>query len=313
MTSRSTAVFAAILLLSFAGAGETLRMVRAAQPKAALEDALYVTSPEAVKRMSLGYIGLMADIYWTRVVQYFGGRHHEYSMEYRSLKPLLDITTSLDPHLIVAYEFGSTFLAQRPPEGAGDPDAAIELIKRGIRENPGYWRFYYQEGFIYYLEKHDYANAAKAFETGAAVPGAHFWMKVMAAMMESHAGEIQTARYLWSRIYEESTDKQVKENAIHRLAALDVDETVPKLEHAVALYHDRTGEWPTSWVQLNQAGIIRGIPRDPIGNPYLLTEGGRVQVADYKKLPFITEGLPPGVKPLNVILPSTPEPKTSNK
>ena len=30
-------------------------------------------SPKAVKRLSLGYDGLLADIYWTRAVQYFGG------------------------------------------------------------------------------------------------------------------------------------------------------------------------------------------------------------------------------------------------
>ena len=27
--------------------------------------------------MSLGYDGLLADIYWTRAVQYFGSKHHE--------------------------------------------------------------------------------------------------------------------------------------------------------------------------------------------------------------------------------------------
>ena len=27
--------------------------------------------------MSLGYDGLLADIYWTRAVQYFGGKHHD--------------------------------------------------------------------------------------------------------------------------------------------------------------------------------------------------------------------------------------------
>jgi len=30
-------------------------------------------------------------------------------MRYDLLYPLLDITTDLDPHLIVAYEFGSCF------------------------------------------------------------------------------------------------------------------------------------------------------------------------------------------------------------
>jgi len=70
--------------------------------------------------------------------------------------PLLEITTTLDPHLIVAYEFGSIFVAQQPPEGAGQPDTAVALVERGIRQNPGEWRLYYHLGFIHYLERHDY-------------------------------------------------------------------------------------------------------------------------------------------------------------
>ena len=44
-------------------------------PRANIEDALYISSPKMVKRASLGFDGLMACIYWTRTVQYFGDRH----------------------------------------------------------------------------------------------------------------------------------------------------------------------------------------------------------------------------------------------
>ena len=50
-----------------------------------------------VKRPSLGYDGLMADIYWTRAVQYFGRRHLTSREDYNLLAPLLEITTALDP------------------------------------------------------------------------------------------------------------------------------------------------------------------------------------------------------------------------
>ena len=41
---------------------------------ATLQEVLYISSPTLVKRMSLGYDGLLADIYWTRAVQYFGDK-----------------------------------------------------------------------------------------------------------------------------------------------------------------------------------------------------------------------------------------------
>src|SRR5262245_39957486 len=112
-------------------------------PPSSLQDALYISSPAVVKKLSLGYSGLLADIYWTRVVQYFGGKHQQGSQEYKALAPLLDITTTLDPQLDVAYEFGSIFLSQNPPDGAGDPDAAIALVRNGISKNPDKWRLYY--------------------------------------------------------------------------------------------------------------------------------------------------------------------------
>ena len=48
-----------------------------------------------LKRLSLGYEGLLADIYWTRAVQYFGSQHVHKSEDYRLLYPLLDLTATL--------------------------------------------------------------------------------------------------------------------------------------------------------------------------------------------------------------------------
>src|SRR5690349_13616757 len=120
MTSkRTTIVAAAILLACMSGAAAVLQRVDRLRSGASVKEALYITSPAALRRMSLGYTGLVADIYWTRAVQYFGRKHFAGAMQYQLLYPLLDITTELDPHLLAAYEFGSVFLAQPPPDGAG--------------------------------------------------------------------------------------------------------------------------------------------------------------------------------------------------
>ncbi len=105
-----------------------------------------------LKRLSLGYDGLLADIYWTRAVQYFGGKHYEGAEHYDLLAPLLEITTALDPHLIVAYEFGSNFLAPKPPNGAGMPERAVALAEFGIQNNPNEWRSVLRPG-IHLLQR----------------------------------------------------------------------------------------------------------------------------------------------------------------
>src|SRR6266851_9818387 len=161
-----TAAATGLLLLCMAGSAVLLRQVDQMRTGATLQDVLYVSSPKLLKRLSLGYEGLLADIYWTRAVQYFGRKHMAYSDRYDLLAPLLEITTALDPHLIVAYQFGASFLAPPPPDGAGMPERAIQLVEYGIRNNPDDWKLYSDLGFIYYMDKKDYAGAAAAFDRG---------------------------------------------------------------------------------------------------------------------------------------------------
>ncbi len=290
----TTRILAVMLIVCLFGSVVTLSRLDRLRAASTLEEVLYIPSPTVLKRMSLGYTGLLADIYWTRAVQYFGRRHHEHAQNYNLLPTLLDITTTLDPHLVVAYQFGSIFLAQGPPEGAGMPEKAVELVERGIRENPNEWRLYYHLGFQQYMELHDPIAAARTFERGAAVPGAHPWLKLLAATMAQHGGDLQTARFLWSKVYETTDDKHIQANAVQHLRALEVDEVVPQLEAMARAYRERYGSVPSSFLPLISLGWLRTVPVDPAGHPYKLQPDGRVEVQAPDELPFIHRGLPPG-------------------
>jgi tetratricopeptide (TPR) repeat protein len=271
-----------------------LRRVERIRSGATLREVLFISSPQAAKRLSLGYDGLMADIYWTRAVQYFGSHHAQGAEEYKLLGPLLEITTGLDPHLTVAYEFGSTFLSTSPPNGAGMPQQAVKLVEYGIKNNPDDWHLYYNLGFIYYLELKDYKSAADAFRQGSQLPHTHPWLNILAARMSEHAGDLETARMMWSAAYQTSTDKQVKANAAAHLRALDVDETVPVLESVVNKYRKDTGQMPSTFADLVQSGALSAIPHDPTGRPYKIMPDGHVEVSKPDALPFIKKGTPPG-------------------
>src|SRR5437764_8240270 len=169
MTSRGrTTVVAAIsLAVSMAASVLLLHRIDEIRPRASIEDALYINSPKLVKRASLGFDGLMACIYWTRTVQYFGHRHYVRARTYNELAPLLEITTALDPHLIPAYQFGASFLAPKPPNGAGEPLRAVQLMEYGIQHNPDNWHLYYDLGFVYYTELKNFKKAGEVFEAGS--------------------------------------------------------------------------------------------------------------------------------------------------
>jgi tetratricopeptide (TPR) repeat protein len=299
MTSqrRTTLIAAACLVLCATASVLTLRRVDQLRPRATLEDVLYISSPKIVKRASLGYDGLMACIYWTRAVQYFGQRFHDRSLSYNELAPLLEMTTQLDPHLIVAYQFGASFLAPRPPFGAGEPERAIQLMEFGVRNNPQEWHLYYDLGFVYYMDLKDYAKAADAFERGSHV-GSHPFLKIMAAQMAQHAGEFDTARMMWNAAYQSSQDKLVRQNAVEHLRSLKVDEDITNLQSTVTRFGQKTGRLPYSMSELAAAEKWPGIPVDPEGNPYTMDHDGRILLKHPEDFSFATQGLPPGFKPV---------------
>jgi len=294
---QTTLVAAACLIVSLAASVLLLHRIDEIRPRATIEDALYINSPKIVKRASLGFDGLMACIYWTRTVQYFGHRHFLRSHTYNELAPLLEITTALDPHMIPAYQFGASFLAPAPPNGAGEPGRAIELMKYGIQYNPDNWHLYYDLGFVYYTELKDYKRAGEVFEHGSKVPDAHPFLKLLAAQMAEHANDYATARMLWTATYDSNQETNIRQNALEHLRSIRVDEEVTRLQEAVSRFQQRSGRLPTSLWEVAAAEHLPGIPVDPDGNPYELTFEGQVQVEKPADFPFITKGLPPDYKP----------------
>jgi len=299
MTSRqrTTVVAAACLVVSLVSSVSLMRSADRLLPKEVFDDVLYLDSPKLVKRASLGFDGLMACIYWTRTVQYFGHRHHENAETYNQLAPLLEITTALDPHLLPAYEFGASFLAPFPPNGAGEPERAVKLMQYGIRNNPDSWRLYYDLGFVYYTEIKDYRKAAETFQRGSEVPHAHPFMKVMAAQMAEHAGDYSTARMLWTATYQSSNESDIRRNALEHLRAIQVDEDITKLEDAISRFQAQNGRSPFDMWELIAFEHLPSIPVDPEGNFYQLSFDGHVLVDKPDDFPFITKGTPPGYKP----------------
>lgn len=285
---RSIVAFSCAVLIVLGLSGTVMiARVSAAQSTKIDEDVLLISSPTVLKRMSLGYSGVIADLYWTRAVQYFGRAHSERGSGYKLLSPILTITTELDPKLTIAYEYGSIFLAQKPPDGAGEPDQAVTLIERGIQHNPENWHLYYTLGFIYGSELRDYRSAAKVFAEGARVPGAHPWMRVIAAGMAEHGGEPTMAHYMWTQMYQSATDERLHDNAEKHLRAAEVEMDIAQLQKIVDDYAANTGHAPTSLGELVQPDYLFRVPKDPTGYFYILERNGRVTVQHPEDFPFL--------------------------
>lgn len=254
------------------------------------QDEVLLRSGKMMKLLSLEYAPLMADIYWTRVVQYYGSKSERREQNLDSLWPLLDLATTLDPSLMPAYRFGSTFLAEARPVGAGRSDLAIQLLDRGIKENPEPWRLYQDLGNVYYFSLRDNEKASEAYLEGSKVPGAPPWMKLMAARILERGGTRQTSRLLWTEIYQSAQDPTIKENAKTHLLLLNADDDREQLNLLIEEFAKKMGRHAASVRDLIEAGMLRGQPADPDGFPYVIGKSGKTEFSPnsplYKLEPF---------------------------
>lgn len=244
-----------------------------------IDESLYLNGKTA-RRMSLAFNGLAADWYWMRSLQYVGRKimNHPEDAPLDDLKqlnltilaPLLDTATTLDPQFMDPYEYAAIVLP------VIDVNEAVRITQKGIDANPNAWRLYQHLGYIYWQQR-NYEAASEIYGRGAQIPGAPPWMEAMKAKMLADGGSRATAREIYTRMYEQSTEDKVKDMAHKRLLQLDSLDQRDALRKILTAYQSRAGKCPNSWKEIEP--VLRavrvpldgtGAPLDPTGMPYVL-------------------------------------------
>ena len=237
-------------------------------PMATTERLMYLQSGGTADRVFLSFDALAADVYWIRTIQHYGRDRKSGRTvgRFELLQPLLDLTTTLDPHFNIAYRFGAIFLSLDPPDGPGRVDHAVALLEKGLRQNPNRWQYAHDIGFIHYWYTGDYQQAAHWFGQAAEMPGAPNWIRPLAATTLAQGGDRNGARRLLNEVRQsqEGYIRQAAERALAQLAVLDA---IDELEALVGRFEARTGRPPQSWGDLVRVGALRGLPIDPTGVP----------------------------------------------
>ena len=247
-----------------------------------VDESLYLNGKTA-KRISLGFNGLAADWYWMRSLQYVGRKIMDHpgdialdnlsQLNMKLLAPLLDTATTLDPEFLDPYEYAAIVLP------AVDVEQAIRITQKGIDANPNAWRLYQHLGYIYWQQE-NYQAASEMYDRGSRIPGAPAWMEAMKAKMVADGGSRKTAREIYTRMFEQSDDVQVKDMARKRVLQLDSLDRIDQLQKILSIYRDRVGRCPASWTDLGETYRYAGLPFDaarapvdPAGVPYILKPG----------------------------------------
>jgi hypothetical protein len=233
------------------------------------EEVLYLWSGTHVKRLFPGLESLAADLYWLRTVQYFGGqRLFAREKRFELLRPLVEISTELDPRLEIAYRYGAVFLSEAPPAGAGRPREGVAVLEKGTRNLPRSWRLWQDLGFFQYLFLHDAQRAARTLDEAGQLPGAPFWLRTMGADILAKGGDRARSRRMWQAMYEQAEEGIIKENARVRLQILDSGEMADGLAALVRQVELRTGRRPQRLAELRETGFWAGPLTDAAGVPF---------------------------------------------
>jgi len=220
----------------------------------AQQEVLYFWSGQHVRRLWPGLENLMADVYWLRTVQYFGGqRVYAEGKRFDLLWPLTDITVTLDPRFEIAYHYGAIFLAEPIPFGAGQPEKGVELLDRGARAT-GSWRLRQYQGYFTFLHLCDPRRAVAVLQDAASLPGAPYWLNTLAADMLGRSGDRATAIQMWKTMSEQSAPGPIRNNALFNLSYLEGRQAIDALQAEVEAFKARTGRAPQSLSELHLPG-----------------------------------------------------------
>ena len=146
----------------------------------------------------------------------------------------------------------------------------MKLLEKGIAARPDRWRYQQDVGFVYYWWLRDYQTAAQWFRKASEVPGAPWWLRSLAAASLTEGGDRRNARLLWEQMAQTADNDWLRNEATRRLSQLDALDQIDQLQAAVGEFVRRFSRRPASWLDLAQAGLVRGSPIDPAGTPYLL-------------------------------------------
>jgi len=243
------------------------------------EPLVYLPKAEYLRPLSLGYELVLADVLWFRTISYFG-KHFRGDRLYPWLAHMCNLVTDLDPRAERVYRFGGMIL----PWEAGQADAGIELLEKGIKVLPESWLLHYWVGFNYYFFKNDLASAVEHMRRAAVLPGAHANAARFAAVLAAEHRGPETALRFLNEMHRQVDSEEMREVVNEHIASARLAMHLEQLNQAVSSYRDRRGEIPRSVSQLLEEGFLLEAPQDPFGGVYVIDpETGKVSSSTGKE------------------------------
>jgi hypothetical protein len=208
-----------------------------------------VPSPTAARVLSLGYTELVADLYWVRMLVYYGdGLIHDTGMP--DTESLVKLVNTLDPTFRKPYIWGAYATTFRQPAGpnrlVSTPDeyrASVDILRRGVQVFPGDWELAWVLGVRLYLDlkgdspeeqTRNQEEGATYIERAMHLPDAPRHLPILAASLRTKLGQKEKALRDLREMILITEDEKARAELVRRYAAMASDTASHELAEAAA-------------------------------------------------------------------------------
>lgn len=270
---KKLAAIAVLLAVSFAGTSSAQRRIDVMRKdRLAGEELLYLPNERLLNSFTCGLSSVVADVLWLQCIQYTS-REFRGDFKFTWLNHMLKTITRLDPYFTDVHKWGGVFLAMLKH----DSDAGIDLLKSGIPHDPTSWELPFEIARTYVLNRHDEVNGALYMALAASTGNPPQFVVDWAKNLQQRHNLLDVERGMWLEIIENSGDPNMVQLAKRRLIEIDLREACAVLNAAAEAYAGQKGVHPLTIQDLVDAGLLRDLPRDPLGGTFFVNANGAVQ------------------------------------
>jgi len=197
----------------------------------------FVPSPSVAKVAALGFDALIADYHWLQAVQVVGGNDLIEASHAHHIAKLVDVVTTLNPHVSHPYRFAAVWLDH-------DEEMVREgnrLLRRGIEFHPDDWRQYFYLGFNHFFHLEEFEEAAVALEAAMDLPGAPAYLPRLVARLRSETGDIEVAEVFLRQLLEGTREEDARARLQVALDEIEIEYKARHLDRAREAYRVLAG------------------------------------------------------------------------
>lgn len=197
----------------------------------------FVPSPGVAKLAALGFDALVADYHWLQAVQVVGGVDVVEAAHARQIAKLVDVVTTLNPHVSHPYRLAAVWLEH----DEGLVREGNRLLRRGIEFHPDDWRQYFYLGFNHFFHLGEFEEAAVALEATIDLPGAPAYLPRLVARLRSQTGDIEVAEVLLRQMLEGTREEDARARLQAALDEIEIEYKARHLDRAREAYRALSG------------------------------------------------------------------------